>query len=81
MQLFDHFVGEGEQRGRNREPERPRGLRVDHELELGRLHDWQVRRFCTLQDATNINTRLAPANSDDGALAHRPTHIGNFEGR
>jgi hypothetical protein len=43
--LFYHLVGDGEQRGWNVETERPRGDPVDHQLELGRLLDWQVGRL------------------------------------
>ena len=33
--LFDHLVGDGEQRGRDGEAERLGDLKVDHQLELG----------------------------------------------
>jgi hypothetical protein len=33
--LFDHLVGDGEQRGRDGEAERLSDLKVDHQLELG----------------------------------------------
>jgi hypothetical protein len=37
--LFDHRVGEGEQRWRNGVAKGPRHLQVDDKLELGRLRD------------------------------------------
>jgi hypothetical protein len=37
--LFDHLVGDAEQPWREAETECLRGFEVDHELELGRLHD------------------------------------------
>ena len=40
--LFDHLVGEYEQRRRHVEAKRPCGLEVDPELELGRLLDCEL---------------------------------------
>ena len=54
-ELLDHLVGAGEQRGGNVEPEHPRGDEVDDELELGRLHDRQVRGFLPLVDAAGVH--------------------------
>jgi hypothetical protein len=36
---FDHIVGYGEEGGQNDEHERLGGLEVDHQLELGGLHE------------------------------------------
>ena len=36
--LLDHIVGDREQLSRDVETERPRGLEVDNEFKLGRLH-------------------------------------------
>ena len=38
--LFDHLVGAAEQGIWNGEAERFRGFKIDHEIELGRLHHW-----------------------------------------
>ena len=36
--LFDHLIGDGEQRRRNLDPQQPSGLHVEDELEFGRLN-------------------------------------------
>jgi hypothetical protein len=48
--LFDHIVGAGEQHWRDRNPEGPGCLEVDHELELGRLLDRQRSGIGALED-------------------------------
>jgi hypothetical protein len=48
--LFDHFIGAGEQRRWHREAERPGRDEIDHEIELGRLLDWDVGRFYVAQN-------------------------------
>ena len=52
---FDHLVGDGEQRGRHVDAERPGRLQVDDELELGRLQHRQVGRLLALEDAAGID--------------------------
>jgi hypothetical protein len=54
--LFDHLVGLGEQRGRHGEAEAVSSLHIDHQLELGRLLDRQVRRLCTLEDLVHVDS-------------------------
>jgi hypothetical protein len=56
--LFDHLVGEREQRGWHFEAERFRGLEVDHQLELGRLHNWQVGWLLAFENATDVDADL-----------------------
>src|SRR3954451_24479589 len=53
--LFDHLIGGGEQRWWHGEAQHPCRRVIDDKLELGGLHDWQVGRFCTLEDATGID--------------------------
>ena len=50
------------QRLRHGEAEHPGGPGVDDQLELGRLHDRQVRRLGTLEDAAGIDADLTNAS-------------------
>jgi hypothetical protein len=55
---FDHFVGAGEQRGRNFKAERSGGRQVDDQFKLGRLHYRQVGRLSTLEDLAGVDADL-----------------------
>jgi hypothetical protein len=68
-QLFDDFVGGGEQRRRQGNAKHPRGLGVDDQLELGRLHDRKVRRLGALEDATDVDAELAVGIRKAGSIS------------
>jgi hypothetical protein len=55
QRLFDHLVGAGEQRVRHGEAERFGGLEIDHQLELGRLLNGEVRWPLALEYPVNIS--------------------------
>jgi hypothetical protein len=52
--LFDHLVGAGEQRQRHGEAERPGGLEVDDQLDLGGLLNRQVGGLLALENPAGI---------------------------
>ena len=60
-ELFDYLIGGGDQGRRNGKAEHPRGPGVDDQLELGRLHDRQIRRLRALEDAAGIDSDLTGA--------------------
>src|SRR4051812_23063459 len=50
---FDHLVGQGEERDRNCEAERLRGLQIDGQAEVRRLLEGQVHRLRSFENAVN----------------------------
>src|SRR5262249_49370554 len=56
---FDHLVGAGEKRRRHIEVERPSGVKVDHQLELGRLLHRQIHRLGAFENAADIGAHEA----------------------
>ena len=57
--LIDYFIGAAEQRRRHGKAEHSGGVRIDDQLELVQLNNWQFRRLGALKDAANIATGLA----------------------
>src|ERR1700704_3474378 len=55
--LFDHLVGAGDEHGRDFKADRLRGLKVDDQLELGRLFDRQVSGFGSFQNSVGQDRR------------------------
>src|SRR5258708_25730849 len=70
---LNHLVGGYEQLIGHAEAEHPGGPGVDDQLELVRLHDRQVRRLGTLEDAAGIDADLTPRILNAGSVAHQPT--------
>src|ERR1700675_4289278 len=71
--LLDHLVGGGQQRFRDGEAEGLSGLKVDDQLEFGRLLDGQIRGLCALEDSPNkLSTQLSNSVFKIDAVAHQP---------
>jgi len=67
--LFDHLVGAGKQRWRDRKPERFRSLEIDDQVELRWLHNWKIGRLFALEDAAGVDAGLTIGVSQAGAVA------------
>jgi hypothetical protein len=48
------------------------GLQVDDQLELARLHDWQVGRLVALENPRSVVADLTISVSEVGSVAHQP---------
>jgi hypothetical protein len=71
LSSLDHFVGTQQQRLRDRQPERPRSLQIDDEVETRRLLDRQVGGLGTLEDPVD-ERRTAPVRVRLGPYDIRP---------
>ena len=47
------------------------GLEIDHQLELGRLQNWKVRRLCTFEYLTGVHPDLSVSFCNDCAISHQ----------
>jgi hypothetical protein len=75
---FDHLVGAPKQRWWNINTKRTRGLQIDDKLKLGRLENWQVLRFDTLENAAGVNANLAKHVGEAGRIAHQDAGFGHL---
>src|SRR5215468_6214104 len=79
--LLNHLVGASEQRRRNLDAERFRGVEVDHELEFRRLFDGQIGGFRALQDFVYIVRSHAEHVGQVRSIRHQAAEFGEFSKR
>src|SRR6516162_4184807 len=75
---LDNLVGTGEDRRRDRQAERLRGLEVDYQLECGWLLHRQVGGLFTLEDPPGVNAELVNGSSDARSIGDQATGRGEL---
>src|SRR5262245_25302990 len=66
---LNQLVGKQLHRVRHRKTEHLCGLQIDHKLKSGRLQDWKVRRFGTLEYSGRVVARQLIRICDARAIA------------
>src|SRR5689334_21603294 len=69
-ELFNQFVGAGEQCRRHCDAERLSGLEIDHKFNLGRLLDWKLSSLLTPENTASVYSDLTVALRIAGAISH-----------
>src|SRR6516165_10228820 len=75
---FNHLVSSREQAWREGEAKCLGGVEVDHELELGRLHDRQVGGLLALENPAGVNAGLAICVAKVRSVAHQAADLGSL---
>ena len=74
----NHFVGTGEDRGRDHQTERPRGVEVDCQIEFAGRLDGHNGRFRALEDLVDETGRAAEQIAIIGANDINPPSAGKI---
>src|SRR3974390_952155 len=70
--LLDRLVDDRQYPWRHLDAERPRRLKVDNELEFGRLHDREVGGLRAFENVAGIDADLTIHDREGGSVAHQP---------
>jgi len=72
--LFNHLVGERDQRGRYVRPRAFGGLKVKHKIELGSLNHRQIGGSLAFQNSGGVDTSLTVRIGNARPIAHQATY-------
>jgi len=76
--LFDHLICPEKEWLRDGQPERPRGLEVDDQLESSRLLDGQICGLRAFENLVDESHRLAPGVRKVNTVANQATGFGEL---
>src|SRR5262245_37869614 len=79
--LLDHPVREREQRIGNGNPESPRGLHVDRQLDQRRLLDRKIGRLCPIEDLLYVSSSAPIEVPPRWAVANQRANVGELGNR
>jgi hypothetical protein len=68
---FDHLVGAGEQRARDRKTKCLGGSQIDDQFEPGGLYDRKICRFGSIENPTQVDTSLERCVVAHGRVANQ----------
>src|SRR6516164_11092578 len=75
---LDHIIGRHLHDHRHREAKRLCGLKVDYQLELGRLLDWQVARISPFENLVYVPRRAPKDPIQARTIGNQAARIGEF---
>src|SRR5262244_2557167 len=73
--LLDHLIGPCQQRLRDRQAQRLGRLQIDDQRELGRLLDWYISRFGTLQNLVDEDRGTSPVVKKIRGIGHEASSL------
>src|SRR5262249_10611707 len=68
---LDYLIGASDERIRNVETERPRGLEIDAQLDFPTLLDWQFAGLFTFKNSSDVDACRVIAVGDTATIAHQ----------
>lgn len=78
---LDHLVGAREQGRRKIDRQRLCGIKINHQLELGRLHNRQLGDLGTFQNSCRVNADQSKGIGQARSITDQATPSGCFRGK
>jgi hypothetical protein len=73
--LFDYLISSSAYRLCDRQAKRLGGLQIDDQLKSGGLINWNVARFCPVEDLVHVIGETLGEFAEIGRISHQPTQV------